>query len=215
MSAKFYSRMHKLLSKTVMRVFRTEVIGSENEPETGSYIVCSNHVSAFDGAIVCAIMKRRVCYMAKKELFRIPLLKQFLHGLGTYPVDRSNVGVNAIKQTVKILNDGEAVGVFPQGTRYPKVDPRTTEIKSGIGMIAYRALADVLPVYIETPKNKVRFFHKTKVYIGPLIRYEEMNFSSGNKEEYVRVSRELFERCIALPENAVKKKDEITHDTSC
>ena len=77
--------------------------------------------------------------MAKKELFRIPVFNWMIRALGAYPVNRGGADVGAIRHTIRMLEDGKTVGMFPQGHRNNGVDPRTTKIHAGAAMIALRA----------------------------------------------------------------------------
>ena len=108
--------------------------------------------------------------------------------------------MGAIRKTISLIEKGELVGMFPQGTRHPGVDPRTTEVKNGAGMIAYRAKCDVIPVYIKTKNNHTMLFKKTTVVFGAPISYDEFGFSDGGTKEYEAASRLIFDRICALGE---------------
>ena len=104
-------------------------------------------------------------------------------------------------QTIDILKNGERVGIFPQGTRCPYVNPRETEIKDGIGMIASRAGVGIVPVFIKTKKGKLKLFRKTRVIIGNYIPPEELEFNETGKEKYKRISHYAFDKICDLGEN--------------
>lgn len=196
----FYTGFYKLFSSPLKKIFRLEIKGAENLVHGEGALLCANHTSLLDVFVISAGLDRQVRYMAKKELFKIPLLKQLIVALGAYPVDRKGADVAAIRKTVSLIENGELVGVFPQGTRHPYVDPKTTEVKNGVGMIAYRAKCNVIPVYIKTKKNHVVMFRKTEIIVGKPISYEELGFENGGSKEYKAASEKIFQKVCELGE---------------
>jgi 1-acyl-sn-glycerol-3-phosphate acyltransferase len=124
--------------------FRGRVYGAENVPQTGSLLVVSNHASDFDPPLLSCSVRRPVSYMAKEELFRVPVLKQAIQLYGAYPVKRGAVDRSAIRTAMQQLDDGWAVGVFLSGTRTP--DGRIPEAKLGAALIAAKTQTPLLPV---------------------------------------------------------------------
>ena len=187
----FFERMYKMFQPMVFKLWRIHVTGEENIPEGGA-IVASNHTAFSDVLVISASTKRQVRYMAKKELFKIPLLAQLIRGLGAYPVDRGGADVSSIKRTIAMLEEGELIGIFPQGHRYGKKDPRTTEVKAGVGMIAYRSKAPIVPVFIDSKRGKTGIFRKNYVTYGRPIYFDELEFTSGGQTEYMNASKIIF-----------------------
>lgn len=198
MSNKFYSNAYKLLAGFLRWFYNIRVTGAENEPVDGGYIACSNHLSNHDILVLAVSLKRQVRFFAKAELFRIPLLKQLITALGAYSVDRGKGDVASIKKTINILQAGEVVGFYPQGTRCPGVHPSETVPRNGVGLIAYRAKSTVLPIAIETKGFKMRPFKRVNVHIGKPILYEEMEYTDGSREDYERAAKLIFNRILAL-----------------
>jgi 1-acyl-sn-glycerol-3-phosphate acyltransferase len=124
--------------------FRVRIYGIENVPQQGPLIVVSNHASDFDPPILSACVGRPVAYMAKEELFKVPVLKQAIQLYGAYPVKRGSGDRSAIRAALASLESGWAAGVFLEGTRTP--DARITNPKLGAAMIAAKANAPLLPV---------------------------------------------------------------------
>ena len=182
----------------VRRCMRLHVYGAEKEKTEGPLIVCANHTAMLDVFSLTLTFKRQLRYLAKKELFKLPLFSQLISALGAFSVDRGANDVGAIKKTLSLLADGEAVGMFPQGTRYRGVDPAETPVKSGVGMMVYRSHADVQPVFIRVKNYKYRFLRRKDVIIGDPIHYEEFGFTNGGKEEYERAAKLVFDRILAL-----------------
>lgn len=196
----FYSGIYKVLAAPVRGLFRCSVEGLEKLPADGGAILCANHTSLLDVVVMSAALNRQIRYMAKKELFKIPLLAQLIRALGAFPIDRGGADVAAIRRTISMVEEGELVGIFPQGTRHPGVDPRTTEVKNGVGMIAYRAKSTVVPVFIKTKNNKTKLFGKTKIIVGDPIRYGELGYEKGGNAEYKAASELIFDRICTLGE---------------
>ncbi|NBD33796.1 MAG: 1-acylglycerol-3-phosphate O-acyltransferase [Cyanobacteria bacterium] len=124
--------------------FRGKLYGRENVPQKGPLVVVSNHASLFDPPLLSCCVGRPVAYMAKEELFQIPVLKQAISLYGAYPVKRSQADRSAIRAALKTLEQGWAAGLFLQGTR--TADGRITQPKLGAAMIAAKAQAPILPV---------------------------------------------------------------------
>jgi 1-acyl-sn-glycerol-3-phosphate acyltransferase len=124
--------------------FRGQVYGAENVPQEGPVVVVSNHASYFDPPILSCCVRRPVAYMAKEELFKVPVLKQAIELYGAYPVKREAADRSTIRAALNYLEAGWATGVFLQGTRTP--DERITEPKLGAALIAAKAKAPLLPV---------------------------------------------------------------------
>ncbi len=190
----FYSVCYKIFVNFFRGVYNIKVIGAENEPQSGGVIAACNHISNSDVIIMAAAMKRQVRYMSKAELFKIPGLKQLITALGAFPVDRGGNDVGAIKKTIAILNGGEMVGLYPQGTRFTGVDPRETKPKNGVGMIALRSGATVLPVSIVTKGNKIKLFKKNYVVIGKPIDVSSIDIPEDAKDKYSLISEYIFEQ---------------------
>ncbi len=172
-----------------------KVRGGEHEPtlSEGAYLVIANHRTWADPIYLCAALKhQQPHFMAKKELFSIPLLSGLIRALGAYPVNRGGADVAAIRYTIEMLQAGVTVGMFPQGHRYNGVDPRTTPVKNGAAMIALKAGVPVLPVFIKVKGNRLRFLCKKEIIIGKPIIAEDMHFDREAPGEYQRVADYLF-----------------------
>jgi 1-acyl-sn-glycerol-3-phosphate acyltransferase len=154
-------------------VYRMEVHGLENVPKDNSYIICPNHLSTLDPPIICAVMPRRVAFMAKKELFDIPFLRWWIDWLGAFAVNRETLGPSTIK-TVKIIKESNWVlGLFPQGTR--GVVGEIKGVTKGFAGLAKITKCSVLPVGL-IGTNEVKrfpFTGKIIVNIGKPIPYDK------------------------------------------
>lgn len=195
---KTYAFVKGLLKFFFIGLFRVKVEGMENIPKEGGLLVCPNHISNWDPVLLGAVMDRQIRFMAKSSLFKIPLLNTLIRAMGAFSVHRGSADPSAIKTAVSHLKNGDAVGVFPQGTRNRGVDPAVTEIKNGVGMIAYRSKADVLPVAIETKGYKILPFRTVYIRVGNVIPYGSLGFEKGTHEEYTAASVLIFQEITRL-----------------
>lgn len=197
--SKFYRRIKKFFGWIFKNLYRVRIVNPEKEVLDRPYIVCCNHTALMDVTVISLAMQRQVRYMAKKEVFKVPILKGFVTAMGAFPVDRKHGDVGAVKKTIELLKAGECVGVFPQGTRCPYKHPRDTEIKNGIGMFAERAGVGILPVCIRTKKHKLKVFRKTELIIGDYISPEELSFPElSGKEKYQKIAEYAFSKVSEL-----------------
>ena len=164
-----------LVVRPILYLFYQErIYGAEKVSLTDNLIVVSNHASDFDPLIVGSCMGRPVAFMAKEELFKIPVLSQAITAFGAYPVKRGAGDRAAIRSAIASINQGWATGIFLQGTR--TLDGRVTEPKLGAAMIAAKTQAPFLPVSIWgtekiLPKGAKfpKLFQPVTVRIGDLI----------------------------------------------
>ena len=203
---KTYKFFYWLLAGAVRRLYRVRVINPENEPLDTHFIVACNHTAAADGVIICASMKNQIRFMGKKELFKVPVVGAFLKAIGCYPVDRGSSDIAALRNTINLLKDKDCVGIFPQGTRHPGVDPSTTEVKNGVGLIAARSGAHVLPVCVKSKVGAVKMFRKNYLIIGNLIKSEDFDFENNKGTEgHQRVADRIFaDICKLYAETDIK-----------
>lgn len=124
--------------------FRGQINGTHHVPHRGPLLVIANHASDFDPPIVSCCVGRPVSYMAKEELFKVPVLGPAIRLYGAYPVKRGTADRSAIRAALKQLDEGWAVGVFLQGTR--TADGRIPDPKLGAALIAAKAQVPLLPV---------------------------------------------------------------------
>ena len=164
----FYDVIVKIAYVFLSIVFRFKVIGKENIPLDGKLVVCSNHSNNLDPVVISIFFPRRISWMAKKELFDNKFIAFIGKNVGAFPVNRDEVDIGAVKNSLKILKEDRVLGIFPEGTRVKKLD--LNNAKSGASLLAIRSKAPVLPIYIEA---SYKFFSKVKIHIGqPLYLYK-------------------------------------------
>jgi 1-acyl-sn-glycerol-3-phosphate acyltransferase len=140
-------------------LFRLEARGTENIPANGPVVLASNHLSNFDPPTVGVKVKRKVHFMAKEELFKIPVFGPLLRSFGAFPVKRGGVSKDAIKSSITMLKEGNVMGIFPEGSR----NNQSGAAKKGAAMIAIRSGAVIVPVAII---GKYKPFSKIVVCYG-------------------------------------------------
>jgi 1-acyl-sn-glycerol-3-phosphate acyltransferase len=116
-------------------------------------VVVSNHASDFDPPLLSNSVGRPVAFMAKQELFQVPVLATLIRWYGAYPVNRASADRSAIRAAITSLEAGWAIGIFLQGTRTP--DGQITDPKLGAAMIAQKTQAPLLPVSLWGTQNIV------------------------------------------------------------
>ncbi|MFC7442149.1 lysophospholipid acyltransferase family protein [Laceyella putida] len=142
-------------------LYRVEVKGERHIPTQGPVVLCANHISNFDPPLVGAFITRQIHFMAKDELFRIPILARFLRELNAFPVKRGAGDSAAVKNAIRLLRDGQMLGIFPEGTRSKTGELGKAHI--GAALIALKGKAPIVPVAIIGP---YRLFRPVKMVIG-------------------------------------------------
>ena len=159
----FYDVAKVAVTAIFRTFFRFRVVGSENVPLDGGLIVAANHLSNFDPPILGIAMPRPVSYMAKKELFAMPVLGPVITGLGAFKVDRQAGGTAALRASLRMLKEGRCVGIFPEGGRNVS---GTREEKAGAAFLAAASGAPVVPAAILGTRT-LRPFRPVTVVFGP------------------------------------------------
>jgi len=123
-----------------------KVYGLENIPKTGGVLVVGNHLHNADPVLIAIAANRPIHYMAKRELFQVPVLRRVIAFGGTFPIDRGRPDRWAIRRAEETLKQGIMLGMFPEGTR--SKSGALKEALPGAGLIALRANAPILPVVV-------------------------------------------------------------------
>lgn len=194
----FYTFATAVVKPFYRILFSVHVKGKENVPKTGGVLLCPNHIGALDVLSIGAVCRRQITCIAKKELFSVPVLGLLIKALGAVKIDRGGADVGAIKTAVSAVQNGRTVTIFPQGHRYPGVNPKTTNIKHGAGLIAYHAKCDVVPVCINIKNAKYGLFKRTEVIFGEPIKYSDLGFTEGGRDEYAKATQMIFDRICSL-----------------
>ncbi|MBR5913533.1 MAG: 1-acyl-sn-glycerol-3-phosphate acyltransferase [Selenomonadaceae bacterium] len=161
--------------------FRTKVIGAENIPATGGFILAANHMTNWDPPFLGTFVDREVNFMGKEELFKNPVMAAICRGLHVFPVKRGAADKSAIKTALKIIKNGDCFGIFPEGTRSKTGKIRKAE--SGVSLIAAMTKAPIIPAAIVNTNKifsaEVKFPRLAVVYGTPI--YFEGNPKDKNQ----------------------------------
>lgn len=144
---KFYNGVKKVVGVPMKLFFDVRVSGLENIPDE-NYILAGNHKSMWDIILLATSIPTNIRFMAKKELFDNALLECFFSKAGAFPVDRDNIDINAIKTSLRLLKEGETIGIFPEGTRN-KTKAITLPFKEGVTRIATKTKKVIVPFGID------------------------------------------------------------------
>ena len=177
-----------LISKIIFStVYRRIIIGLENLPKSGPYILASNHNSYADPPLIGSCINKETYYIAKKELFKIPIFGWLIKKTNAFPIDRESGDVGALKNAIKILSDGNSLLVFPEGTRANIGKVR--KLKNGVAMLSVTSGSPVVPVAIIN-SDKLLSFKRLKVHFGlPMIFDASQNYDSITNKIMSEVER--------------------------
>ena len=176
MKSCFYQKLiYQLVSLVIVfpiykLIFRGSLIGRENIPLKGSFILVSNHGSLLDPPLLGHAVGQNISFMAKSELFRIPLLGFIIKSCGAYPVKRGIVDKTTIQIACEKLSNNKSIGIFIDGTR--QKDGRVNKPKQGAALLSYKNQKMLLPVAIINSHRLFRlkffipFFTKIVIKVG-------------------------------------------------
>ncbi len=182
---------------------RTE--GKDNIPSEGGFIIASNHIAAADPPFLGSSLDREVYYLAKRELFRNPLLGTLIKNVNAIPVNRGIFDRSALARSEEILQKGVGLVLFPEGTR-----SKTGELgrgKPGIGMLARHAMVPVVPTYIQNSRHFLRLPFTGKrllISFGRALTPEWLSTTSNDKDGYRTIVKEVMERIRLLKEESAR-----------
>lgn len=178
----FYQFAKSVVFTVLKPIYRMDVIGIENFPQDGGILLCSNHIDNLDPPIVGICSPRPVNFMAKEELFEVPILKSILPKVHAFPVKRGLSDRQALRTAINTLKEGKVVGLFPEGTR--NKTGKLGKGFSGAGFFALRGNANVMPCAIIGPYKP---FRKIKVVFGKPIDIEPYRQRKAKPEEVTEV----------------------------
>ncbi len=178
----------------LMKVFfRVKIIGKENIPNEGACIICSNHKSYYDPPMLVAFNKRHVNMIAKKDLLKNPIMAWLCKTFGALLVDRDGKDIETVKHSLKILKNGEILGIFPEGTRNGM--QKGEKVKNGAVLMAIKSGAPIIPAGI---KGDYKIFRRVTMTYGKPIYYDKTKINQQDKEEIDKLTQDLMNTIISL-----------------
>ena len=189
---RFVRRIVKFVLSSLYRIaYRIKINGQV--PEEGAYILCCNHINYLDAAALVLFNKRKLNFVAKEDLFTHGILMWLGHLFDVIPIKRDMQDIEAMKRCLKVLKNGELLGIFPEGTR--KGMEKNLKAKNGAAYMAIKSKAKVIPVGIHGS-----FKPFTKVYVN---YGQPLDLSGYTKENLDEVTKLIMDNIIML----TKKED--------
>lgn len=187
----------RVVFRAVFKIFfRCRVSGQEQIPKTGGVIVAANHMSLWDPPLVAAYVPRATHFMAKEELFHIPVFNSLIRSLHAFPVRRGAADRGAIRTAIQLLKDGECLGLFPEGTRSKNGDVGRAE--PGLALIAVKSGVPVVPAAVvgtDCFLSKGRLFPTFEVRYGKPISFAA---DQADKAQLQAFSQKIMDEIKAL-----------------
>ncbi len=166
-------------------IYRCKSSGQENLPEDTGFIIAPNHLSFFDPPMAGCFMKQDLYFMAKEELFSVPVLGFLIKRTNAFPVKRGKQDLSAFRNAFALLENKKALLMFPEGTR-----SKTGELgkaRAGVGMVACNCQVPIVPVKIINTNNMSKFKKLEVKYGKPIYPPNEYT-----KEAYLKLSEEVL-----------------------
>jgi 1-acyl-sn-glycerol-3-phosphate acyltransferase len=174
----------KGLSLSYFKIFNpVHVVGKDNVPKDGGLILCCNHINNLDPPLLGSASPRVVHFMAKAELFEVPILGSLVRRVHAFPVKRGSSDKQALKTGMKLLKEGQTIGIFPEGTR--SKDGKLSRGLAGAGFFALKSDAAVVPCAIV---GTYGVFQKQKIIFGKPIdftKYKEEKISAQDAVDII------------------------------
>ena len=181
-----YKFLKFLLTPLYKFYYNPKIIGKENIPKKGSIIIVGNHKHLMDQCNIIISTKRVIYYMAKKEYFDNPLTRPFFTLVHAIPVDRSKKDENASSKALEVLHSGNALGLFPEGTRN-KTKEKLLPFKYGAVSMAKKTNSLLVPFGI---KGDYKFRSKNLIVkIGKPLNISDLSIEEANKKLYNEISK--------------------------
>ena len=185
--------------------FRGEVVGQENFPTSGPFLIASNHASHLDPPIVGCQVARQMRFFARKSLWNSRLSSWWLDRVETIPVDRESGDIGAIKRVLQALKENRAVVLFPEGTRSP--DGHLQKAKAGVGFMACKTGVPVVPCRVYGSfaafgkgDKFPHFGTPVTIVFGPPIPASDYDDPNAGKARYEVAAQRIMDRIAALPQ---------------
>lgn len=174
-------------------VFRLEKVDEENLPMDEPIIICANHLNYWDatGLVVCS--KRVIRFIGKEDLFNHAFLNWIAHVFNVIPIKRGQRDLEAMKRCLKALKNGEAIGLFPEGTR--KGLEKGAKVQNGAAYMALKAKVKVVPVGIH---GTFKPFTKVKLVYGKPLDFSKYDAKNPEKDNLELATKEIMDNIIML-----------------
>jgi 1-acyl-sn-glycerol-3-phosphate acyltransferase len=174
-------------------LYRLRIQGMENIPGSGKLILCSNHTTWMDPFFYWGYVPRPVYFMGKESAFKNPLIRYYLKSLGSFPVARGQRDQAAMDTAYAILEKGDVLGMFPEGTRVK--NGLRVRARKGVAVIAVTADAPVIPVLFS---GSFKLFTQVTCTFGRPYRIDKTTLEPIDSDMYQQISNEILDRVYSL-----------------
>ena len=174
-------------------VYRVKKTGEENIPKEGKCIVCGNHVHALDAPAIVLTAKRQIRFIAKEELYKNAFIKHLAKVFGIIRIKRDSADMEAMKEILKGLKNGDVIGIFPEGTRNGM--EKQVEVKTGAAYIALKTDTIVVPVGVN---GSFKPFTRVELNYGQPMDFSKYKDKKNDKEVQEKVTKEIMDEIIKL-----------------
>ena len=197
-----YNIFYNLAKLLARMFFSMRVIHPERMVESGPLIIAVNHSSFFDPPLAGICSRRGVYYLARKTLLKWPFFGPLFPAMNVIPVERDGNDMSALREVIKKIKEGNAVVLFPEGTRSP--DGNLQKARAGIGLVIAKTGAPVMPMrifgaYESFPKNaKGLRSSQIIVVLGEPIHFTREEVENPSRENYQLLSNRVMDAIAAL-----------------
>jgi 1-acyl-sn-glycerol-3-phosphate acyltransferase len=207
----FYRVMRFFIADGSRALYRVKVIGGEHVPKTGGFVLAPSHRSMMDIPFAAAITHRRIRFMGKEALFRVPVLGTLFTWLGGFPVARDGTDRKAVRDSVTMLEAGEVLCVYPEGTRQhgPKIQP----LQPGAAYLALRSGVPIVPIGIAGSEEILRdhsapipHFRRVVITVGEPIVPEARTSGVVARDKVDTLTQRLSDSLQALLDQAYEAR---------
>ena len=191
---------HKRLSRKIIKGFlaglyhmfyRVKITGQENLDLDEGFIICANHLNYLDAAAIVLLNKKFIRFVAKSDLYRLPLISYLGHTFDVIPIKRGKNDLASIKMCLKALKNKEILGIFPEGTR--KGLDKNVKIKNGAVFLAEKAKVKIVPVGID---GTFKLFTEVRINYGKPI--DIMQYKTDDPNWIDNASNEVMNQIVEL-----------------
>ncbi len=197
----FYSIAWWILYVFSKIFYPSKCFGKENFNRDSPYIIVSSHQSVLDPVLIAVHNKwHQIRFLGKTSLRDFFLMRWIVDGLGMIAVERNASDISAMRSCLKVLKANHVLGIFPEGTR--KKTHELNDLASGVGLIALKSQAPLIPVYFD---RKPRIFRRTNIYVGSEIMFEDLIPLGTSKDACLMLMNRIRSAILDLSKKAGKK----------
>jgi 1-acyl-sn-glycerol-3-phosphate acyltransferase len=193
-------------------LWRVRLVGKEHLPTTGGFVLAPSHRSMMDIPFAAGVTTRRVRFMGKASLFTIPGLRTIFLALGGFPVERDGTDRKAVRDSMKMLQGGEPLCIYPEGTRQrgPKIQP----LQPGAAYLSLRAGVPIVPIAIagaeeilRTKRDPIPRFGRVTIVVGEPIVPEPRAAGAVPRDQVDALTAKLADALQTLLDDANDLRD--------